>query len=59
MYKNIIIATGSSPKKYEKFKVDNKIFMTTKEVMELEHIPNTLTIVGGGKVALELGSLFS
>lgn len=61
--KNIIIATGSSaimppiPGAQEAF--DNKILVTSKELLKIDKFPKSLTIVGGGVIGIEFASIFS
>lgn len=61
--KNIIIATGSSaimppiPGAQEAF--DNKILLTSKELLKIDKFPKSLTIVGGGVIGIEFASIFS
>jgi len=56
---NIIIATGSKPKKLEKLEVDGKLILNSKEILELQEPPDSLLIVGAGAIGLEIGTLYS
>ncbi len=50
---NIIIATGSKVKKLP-VKIDPKMnFSTSRELLELEEIPETSVIIGGGVIGVE------
>lgn len=52
----IIIATGSRAKDLEYLKFDNQQIISAKDVLELEHVPKSILIVGGGAIGLELGT---
>lgn len=51
----IILATGSVPVVPEIFKYDGKRVITSDEVLELESIPSSMIIVGGGVIGCEIG----
>ncbi len=59
--KNIVIATGSDvagiPGVDVKF--DEKVVVSSTGALELEKVPGTLVVVGGGVIGLELGSVWS
>lgn len=58
-YKKVIIAVGSSPALPAVFDLGNKRIMTSTEALELEEIPETLLVVGGGYIGMELGTVYS
>ncbi len=55
---NIIIATGSFPQMTETKGVDLEGVITSDELLELDHIPETLIVVGGGVIGLEFASIY-
>jgi len=57
--KNILIAVGSKPKNLPCCgdKSDKRI-LTSDTILELDHIPSSLTIVGGGVIGIEFASIF-
>ncbi|MFP4345476.1 MAG: dihydrolipoyl dehydrogenase [Anaerolineales bacterium] len=59
-FENAIIATGSRPRPLPgmEFEVGSRI-MDSTEALNLEEIPETLLVVGGGYVGLELGSVYA
>ncbi|MCT4597948.1 MAG: dihydrolipoyl dehydrogenase [Vallitalea sp.] len=57
--KNIIIATGSYPKLLPIEGINEDGVLTTKEMLEIEYIPNNLVIIGGGVVGMEFASIFN
>ena len=55
----IIIATGSVSKKLPIPGHDLKCMMDSTDLLSLEYIPATLTIIGGGVIGMEFASIFS
>lgn len=56
---NMIIATGSSPLDVEAFPCDHKRILNSSSILEIEKLPKTLVIVGGGYIGCEFASLFA
>lgn len=54
----IIIATGSVSKSLPIPGHDLKCVMDSSAILELEYIPATLTIIGGGVIGMEFASIF-
>jgi len=54
----IIIATGSSVLNLPTLPVDGKFILSSDEALELDHVPASLVIVGGGVVGTELAFIF-
>ncbi|KAJ3130563.1 dihydrolipoamide dehydrogenase precursor [Physocladia obscura] len=57
--KNIIIATGSEPSPFPGVDVDEKVIVTSTGALSLEKIPESLIVIGGGVIGLELGSVWN
>lgn len=57
-YKKAVIATGSSPANIPGIEIDNKTIMDSTGALEIEDIPKSLLIVGGGYIGLELGTVY-
>ncbi len=61
--KRLIIATGSMPVvppiKGLKENIESGLVLTNREILDLEVIPKTLTVIGGGVIGLEMASYFS
>lgn len=55
----IIVATGSSWPNLPLFPVDGKQILTSKEALDLEVVPESVVIVGGGVEGCEFASLFA
>lgn len=59
--KHIIIASGSEPASIPgaEVTIDEKVVVTSTGALELNKIPKTMTVVGGGVIGLELGSVYA
>ena len=58
-FDRIIIATGSRPAIIPKFKLDSPRVVDSTGALNLEDIPATLLVIGGGYIGLELGSVYA
>jgi dihydrolipoamide dehydrogenase len=58
-FDRIILATGSRPAIIPAFKLDSPRLMDSTGALDLEDIPGTLLVVGGGYIGLELGSVYA
>lgn len=57
--KSILIATGSRPYALKDIKFDGKKVISSDEILDLEELPGSLLIIGGGVIGCEFASLFS
>lgn len=55
----VIIATGSKPTSLPFAKIDKKRIISSTEALVLPKLPKTMTIIGGGVIGLELGSVYA
>lgn len=51
----LVIATGSSPVKFENF----KDVYYNREMLDIQRVPPALVIIGGGYIGIELGTAFA
>ncbi|MGB8116185.1 MAG: NAD(P)/FAD-dependent oxidoreductase, partial [Candidatus Sulfotelmatobacter sp.] len=58
-FDRIIIATGSRPAIIPALKIDSPRLMDSTGALNLEDIPGSLLVVGGGYIGLELGSVYA
>jgi dihydrolipoamide dehydrogenase len=58
-FDRIVIATGSRPAVVPALKLDTPRMMDSSGGLNLEDIPGTLLVVGGGYIGLELGSVYA
>ncbi len=57
--KNIIIATGSSPMVFDGLPYDKNRVLTSDDILELEEIPSSLLIIGGGAIGVEFAYIYN
>ncbi len=55
----VIIATGSEPTVFDSFNYDGDRIITSTEALEIREVPERMTIIGGGVIGLELGSVYA
>lgn len=54
--KNIIIATGSKPRRLEHIEFDGNRVVNSDQLLEMEELPSSIIIVGGGVIGVEWAS---
>lgn len=57
--KNVIIATGSSPNTLPGLEIDGQTIMTSEEALEMDELPESIIIVGGGVIGIEWASMLA
>jgi dihydrolipoyl dehydrogenase len=55
---NVILASGSVPRTIPGFEVGGPI-MTSDEVLDLDHVPARIAVIGGGAIGCEFASTFA
>ncbi|MCP5064471.1 MAG: FAD-dependent oxidoreductase, partial [Ignavibacteriae bacterium] len=58
-FENAILATGSVPTIIPGLSIDSPRVMDSTDALELESIPKSLLVVGGGIIGMELGSVYA
>jgi len=56
---NIVLATGSRPRKLPNIPIDEKIIFTSDGVNDLDHFPESMVILGAGVIGCEFATIFS
>ena len=56
--KEIIIATGSSPRSVPGIEIDHRRIITSDEAIHLKAVPKSLVIMGSGAVGVEFASIY-
>ena len=56
---NIILATGSAPVEIPSIPFDGKTVISSKEALNLEQIPASMVIVGGGVIGCEMACVYA
>ena len=59
IFDRVVIATGSRPAIIPTLKLETPRMMDSTGALNLEDIPGTLLVVGGGYIGLELGSVYA
>jgi dihydrolipoamide dehydrogenase len=58
-YDRIVIATGSRPAVIPAFKLDSARILDSTSALDLADVPDTLLVIGGGYIGLELGTVYA
>ena len=58
-FQHAIIAIGSQPAKVPGLSIDSPRVMDSTSALDLESVPGSLLVVGGGYIGLELGSVYA
>src|SRR5919108_4295313 len=56
---HMVIATGTTATKSDRIPFDGKRIFISDDLLELDHLPRTLTVVGAGVIGLEYASIFA
>ncbi|OCA89130.1 dihydrolipoyl dehydrogenase [Pseudobacillus wudalianchiensis] len=54
---NIVIATGSRPRTLPGLEADGQYVMTSDEALQMEELPSSIIVVGGGVIGIEWASM--
>jgi len=57
--KNIVIATGSKPRKLNVPGVENINYYTNSSIFSIQNLPQNLLVIGGGPIGIELAQAFN
>ncbi len=58
-FENAIIATGSSPSKIPGISIDSKNVLDSTTALDLDELPGSLLVIGGGYIGLEMGTVYA
>ena len=58
-FDRIILATGSRPAVIPSLKIDSPRMMDSTGALDIQDVPKSLLVVGGGYIGLELGSVYA
>lgn len=56
---NVVIATGSTPRKLSDIPVDEEVIVTSDAIDTFDHFPKSLVILGAGVIGCEFATIFS
>lgn len=54
-----MIATGSEPTAFPGLPFDEKTIVSSTGALSLERVPESMLVIGGGVIGLEMGSVYS
>lgn len=57
--KNVLIATGSEPNTLPGLDFDGELVISSNEALEMEKLPESMLIVGGGVIGIEWASMLN
>jgi dihydrolipoamide dehydrogenase len=55
----VLLAAGSVPRTIPGFEVDGRFVLTSDEVLDMERLPATAAVIGGGAIGCEFASMLS
>ncbi|MDT0642678.1 dihydrolipoyl dehydrogenase [Zunongwangia sp. F363] len=58
-FENLILATGSVNVSLPGIEIDHKKIIDSKDALDLKDIPESMLVIGGGYIGLELGSVYA
>lgn len=58
-FKHAIVATGSSPIRLPALNLDSPRMLDSTSALKLEKVPDTLLVIGGGYIGLEMGTVYA
>ncbi|MBD3219458.1 MAG: dihydrolipoyl dehydrogenase [candidate division Zixibacteria bacterium] len=58
-YDKIIVATGSKPAMIPGLEIDSPNLLDSTTALDLENIPKSMLVIGGGYIGLELGTVYA
>ena len=58
-YDRLVIATGTKPLNVEDFPFDHNHILSSNDILQLDKIPESILIVGGGVIGCEFAFIFS
>jgi dihydrolipoamide dehydrogenase len=57
--RHVILASGSVPRTLPGLDIDGKLVLTSDEFLDLDRVPESVAVVGGGAIGCEFASLLS
>jgi dihydrolipoamide dehydrogenase len=55
----VVVAPGSVPRTIPGFDIDGELVLTSDEVLDIDHIPASVAVIGGGAIGCEFASVFA
>ncbi len=58
-FEHAIVATGSRPMEIPGFEFDGENVLSSRDVLELDSVPDRMVVIGGGYIGMELSMVFA
>jgi dihydrolipoamide dehydrogenase len=58
-FEHAIVATGSRPTELPGFEFDGERILSSTDVLDLQEVPESMLVVGGGYIGMELSTVFA
>jgi len=58
-FEDAIIATGSRPIEVPGFEYDGEHVLSSRDVLDLDHVPESMVVVGGGYIGMEISTVLA
>lgn len=55
----VMLATGTRPRRPQDVPFDGEVIVDSDEILNIKHLPRTMTVVGAGVIGVEYASIFS
>jgi dihydrolipoamide dehydrogenase len=56
--KHVLLATGSTPRSLPGLEIDGRHVITSEHALELDHVPTSVIVLGGGVIGVEFASVW-
>ena len=56
---NVVLSVGSRPARPDSIPFDNELVFDTDSILQMDHIPGTMIVIGAGVVGCEYASIFA
>lgn len=56
---NVLVATGSRPRSLPGLELDGEMVMSSDDALQMESLPSTILIIGGGVIGIEWASMLA
>ena len=57
--RHVVLAAGSVPRSLPGLEIDGRLVLTSDEFLDLDRVPPSVAVVGGGAIGCEFASLLS
>lgn len=58
-YSKLVVATGTEPRTVPPLAIDEEVVLSNRGFFQLDNVPNSIAIVGGGAIGVEMASILA